>query len=239
MQPWNCHEDSIRTKRLKTTTKELRPREIHNFMKGLLPFERSDFNLGHPYLVRNHFIQILLCTGLDISKRGKDDFLSWNADILLSKKIKFRRFYQVTVRFHTQQTLAVYDRFGRLSYGSEVVAKDVLEYVVFENHVANAYGKWRIHDKVIPDWMPKPEPALRTFWQSPPEATSVEDSSTTSVGSTASNQPSLGWSIHLLIKLSQLRNGKYNIVNLKRIVLYFQSRFSISFVCLVTVSVKE
>jgi len=101
-------------------------------------------------------------------------------------------FAQVTVRFHTQQTLAVYDRFGRLSYGSEVVAKDVLEYVVFENHVANAYGKWRIHDKVIPDWMPKPEPALRTFWQSPPEATSVEDSSTTSVGSTASNQPSLG-----------------------------------------------
>ena len=28
-------------------------------------------------------------------------------------------------------------RFGRLIHGSEVVAKDVLEYVVFEKHLSN------------------------------------------------------------------------------------------------------
>lgn len=62
-------------------------------------------------------------------------------------------FGQITVRFHTQQTLAVYDRFGRLMHGSEIVAKDVLEYVVFEKHLANLYGVWKLHDKIIPDWM--------------------------------------------------------------------------------------
>nr|CAG4637341.1 EOG090X0DDP [Ceriodaphnia reticulata]SVE73187.1 EOG090X0DDP [Ceriodaphnia reticulata] len=74
-------------------------------------------------------------------------------------------FAQVTVRFNTQQTLAVYDRFGRLIYGSEVVAKDVLEYVVFEKHMANIYGTWRIHEKIIPDWMPQREPGKKTFIQ--------------------------------------------------------------------------
>nr|XP_018903060.1 PREDICTED: probable 39S ribosomal protein L45, mitochondrial isoform X1 [Bemisia tabaci] len=71
-------------------------------------------------------------------------------------------FAQLTVRFHTQQTLAIYDRFGRLMYGSEVVAKDVLEYVVFEKHIINVYGKWRVHDKIIPDWMPPREPLSKT-----------------------------------------------------------------------------
>ncbi|KAG7172108.1 probable 39S ribosomal protein L45, mitochondrial [Homarus americanus] len=72
-------------------------------------------------------------------------------------------FAQVTVRFHTKQTLAVYDRFGRLQHGSEVVARDVLEYVVFEKHVASSYGTWRIHDKIIPDWMPPRQPILKTY----------------------------------------------------------------------------
>ncbi|XP_063594457.1 large ribosomal subunit protein mL45-like [Penaeus indicus] len=72
-------------------------------------------------------------------------------------------FAQVTVRFHTKQTLAVYDRFGRLQHGSEVVAKDVLEYVVFEKHVANTYGVWRVHDKIIPDWMPPRQPSYKTY----------------------------------------------------------------------------
>ncbi|KAK3890740.1 hypothetical protein Pcinc_005314 [Petrolisthes cinctipes] len=72
-------------------------------------------------------------------------------------------FAQVTVRFHTQQILAVYDRFGRLQYGSEVVARDVLEYVVFEKHVANTYGTWRIHDKIIPDWLPPRSAIHRTY----------------------------------------------------------------------------
>ena len=44
----------------------------------------------------------------------------------------------------------MYDRFGRLMHGSEVVGKDVLEYVVFEKHIANTYGTWRIHDKIVP-----------------------------------------------------------------------------------------
>lgn len=59
--------------------------------------------------------------------------------------------------------LAVYDRFGRLMHGSEIIAKDVLEYVVFEKHLANLYGKWRIHDKIIPDWLPPREPTLVTY----------------------------------------------------------------------------
>lgn len=48
-------------------------------------------------------------------------------------------------------------------HGSEIIAKDVLEYVVFEKHVANEYGRWRIHGKIIPDWLPPREPSKRTF----------------------------------------------------------------------------
>lgn len=59
----------------------------------------------------------------------------------------------------------MYDRFGRLIYGSEVIAKDVLEYVVFEKHMANIYGMWRIHEKIIPDWMPQREPGKKTYIQ--------------------------------------------------------------------------
>lgn len=86
-------------------------------------------------------------------------------------------FAQVTVRFHTQQVLAIYDRFGRLMHGSEILAKDVLEYVVFEKHMSNEYGSWRLHDKLIPDWMPAKDPAPITYRiddtpvQSLPEAT--------------------------------------------------------------------
>uniref|UniRef100_T1IZF5 Large ribosomal subunit protein mL45 n=1 Tax=Strigamia maritima TaxID=126957 RepID=T1IZF5_STRMM len=74
-------------------------------------------------------------------------------------------FGQVTVRFHSKQTLAVYDRFGRLMQGSEVMPKDVLEYVVFENHLSNQYGAWRIHGKIIPDWLPPKEPIARTYFK--------------------------------------------------------------------------
>ncbi|XP_039282618.1 probable 39S ribosomal protein L45, mitochondrial [Nilaparvata lugens] len=72
-------------------------------------------------------------------------------------------FAQITVRFHSQQMLAVYDRFGRLIYGSEILGKDVLEYVVFEKHLSNRYGSWRIHEKIIPDWKPPSEPGLLTY----------------------------------------------------------------------------
>merc|ERR1719184_213210 len=72
---------------------------------------------------------------------------------------KGNSFAQVTVRFHTQQILAVYDRFGRLIHGHPHVAKDVLEYVTFEKHLANYYGKWRLHGKIIPDWLSAQRPS--------------------------------------------------------------------------------
>lgn len=72
-------------------------------------------------------------------------------------------FAQITVRFHTQQTLAVYDRFGRLMHGSEILAKDVLEYVVFEKNISNEYGVWRLHHKIIPDWAEPKQPTLTTY----------------------------------------------------------------------------
>lgn len=59
--------------------------------------------------------------------------------------------------------LAVYDRFGRLMHGSEIISKDVLEFVVFEKHLANIYGKWRVHAKIIPDWLPPKEPLPITY----------------------------------------------------------------------------
>ncbi|MCL4130272.1 UNVERIFIED_CONTAM: hypothetical protein GTU68_021211 [Idotea baltica] len=72
-------------------------------------------------------------------------------------------FAQVTVRFLTQQTLAVYDRFGRLVHGSEHVLRDVLEYVVFEKHVSNVYGTWRVHHKIVPPWMDLQPTSITTF----------------------------------------------------------------------------
>ena len=102
---------------------------------------------------------------------------SFNFNFNLSNGLYF--LFQVTVRFHTQQTLAVYDRFGRLVFGNEVVAKDVLEYVVFEKHVANIYGLWRIHEKIIPDWMPERDAGKKTYIkQKPVEAEPVADSAT-------------------------------------------------------------
>ncbi|CAG9761216.1 unnamed protein product [Ceutorhynchus assimilis] len=73
-------------------------------------------------------------------------------------------FAQVTVRFHTKQILAIYDRFGRLMHGSQILAKDVLEYVVFEKHMSNQYGIWRVHDKIVPDWLPPKEPSRKTHY---------------------------------------------------------------------------
>lgn len=72
-------------------------------------------------------------------------------------------FAQLTVRMHTQQSLAVYDRFGRLMHGSEILAKDVLEYVVFEKNVSNLYGEWRMHDKIIPPWAEPKQPSPTTY----------------------------------------------------------------------------
>ncbi|KAK2588710.1 hypothetical protein KPH14_001600 [Odynerus spinipes] len=99
-------------------------------------------------------------------------------------------FAQLTVRFHSQQMLCIYDRFGRLYKGSEILRKDVLEYVVFENHIANQYGRWRLHVKIIPPWMPPrevgektyilpPEPAKDTPPEPPVESTSTANATET------------------------------------------------------------
>ncbi|NXC10599.1 RM45 protein, partial [Orthonyx spaldingii] len=69
---------------------------------------------------------------------------------------------QVTVRMHSRQILAIYDRFGRLMYGGEEVPKDVLEYVVFERYLVNPYGAWRMHGKIIPEWAPPKDPIVKT-----------------------------------------------------------------------------
>ena len=96
------------------------------------------------------------------------------------------QFGQVTVRFNTAQTLAIYDRFGRLIYGDEQVVKNVVEYLVFENHVANIYGKWRVHGKIIPDWMPPRSPIPQTFVR--PDITVEEETQIEPKTSTTSNE---------------------------------------------------
>ncbi|XP_055302170.1 probable 39S ribosomal protein L45, mitochondrial [Sitodiplosis mosellana] len=80
-------------------------------------------------------------------------------------------FAQITVRMHTQQSLAIYDRFGRLMHGSEILAKDVLEYVVFEKNISNLYGEWRMHAKIIPPWNESKQPSPTTY-----RVINVEDS---------------------------------------------------------------
>lgn len=69
---------------------------------------------------------------------------------------------QVTVRMHSKQTLAIYDRFGRLMLGSEEQPKDVLEYLVIERHLVNPYGQWRLHGKIVPSWAPAKDPIIKT-----------------------------------------------------------------------------
>ncbi|XP_043266701.1 probable 39S ribosomal protein L45, mitochondrial [Venturia canescens] len=101
-------------------------------------------------------------------------------------------FAQITVRFHTQQTLAVYDRFGRLMSGSEIVKKDVLEYVVYEKHLSHEYGTWRLHGKILPAWAPPREYGERTFIEKPQDQEPQTDSKeavSTVTGSTEVKPP--------------------------------------------------
>ncbi|XP_007240208.3 39S ribosomal protein L45, mitochondrial [Astyanax mexicanus] len=69
---------------------------------------------------------------------------------------------QVTVRMHSRQTLAIYDRFGRLMLGDEEEPRDVLEYLVMERHLINPYGCWRLHGKIVPAWAPPKDPIIKT-----------------------------------------------------------------------------
>ncbi|XP_030627759.1 large ribosomal subunit protein mL45 [Chanos chanos] len=69
---------------------------------------------------------------------------------------------QVTLRMHSRQTLAVYDRFGRLMLGDEEEPRDVLEYLVLERHLVNPYGRWRLHGKIVPAWAPPKDPIIKS-----------------------------------------------------------------------------
>lgn len=76
---------------------------------------------------------------------------------------------QVTVRMHSKQTVAIYDRFGRLMLGSEDQPKDVLEYLVIERHIVNPYSRWRLHGKIVPSWAPAKDPIIKTVMIPGPE----------------------------------------------------------------------
>lgn len=75
--------------------------------------------------------------------------------------IKNNKFAQITVRMHTKQIMAIYDRHGRLIHGSPTDVKEVLEYIVFEKYLSNEYGQWRVHDRIRPD-VEQSTPAPRT-----------------------------------------------------------------------------
>ncbi|KAK0053191.1 39S ribosomal protein L45 mitochondrial [Biomphalaria pfeifferi] len=72
-------------------------------------------------------------------------------------------FSQVTVRLHTKQTLAIYDRFGRLMYGDPILPKSVVEYVIMEKWISDTYGRWRIHGKILPDSATPRDNLIKTY----------------------------------------------------------------------------
>ena len=61
---------------------------------------------------------------------------------------KTNQYAQITVRFHSKQIMAVFDRHGRLILGSPTDVKEVLEYIVFEKYLSNEYGEWRLHQRI-------------------------------------------------------------------------------------------
>lgn len=77
-------------------------------------------------------------------------------------------------------------------HGSEILAKDVLEYIVFEKHLSNEYGLWRLHEKIVPHWMPPKEPVAKTYRlvveEVPQENSETKEVQTTS-SETEANQP--------------------------------------------------
>ncbi|XP_068749732.1 large ribosomal subunit protein mL45-like isoform X1 [Montipora capricornis] len=59
-------------------------------------------------------------------------------------------FAQATVRIHSKQVFAIKDKHGRHVKGSDKQVKEVVDYVVFERHLTNKYGKWRVCGKLFP-----------------------------------------------------------------------------------------
>jgi len=72
-------------------------------------------------------------------------------------------FAQVTVRMHTKQILAIYDRFGRLMYGDSQLPKGVVEYIVMEKWITDTNGLWRIHGKIMPEDAPPRAEMIKTY----------------------------------------------------------------------------
>ena len=67
-------------------------------------------------------------------------------------------------------------------YGDPKLAKSVVEYVIFEKWISDTYGRWRIHGKVIPDWMEPRDSLIKTyrvpnFGPLPPEEPDDKDKS--------------------------------------------------------------
>ncbi|CAG5135749.1 unnamed protein product [Candidula unifasciata] len=91
-------------------------------------------------------------------------------------------FCQVTVRLHTKQILAIYDRFGRLMYGDPLLPKSAVEYVVMEKWISDTNGRWRIHGKIVPEWMSPRDSLIKTYkvpvFDPLPPADSPEDKKT-------------------------------------------------------------
>ncbi|XP_068178729.1 large ribosomal subunit protein mL45 isoform X2 [Antennarius striatus] len=73
------------------------------------------------------------------------------------------------------QTLAIYDRFGRLILGNEERSKDVLEYLVMERHLTNPYSQWRLHGKIVPAWAPAKDPIIKTVMITGPKLSPGEE----------------------------------------------------------------
>ncbi|CAO3697235.1 unnamed protein product [Umbelopsis ramanniana] len=57
---------------------------------------------------------------------------------------------QVTVRMHTKQSMAVYDKKNRLIAGDPHKVQNVREYVVFQRALTDPEDVWKIYGKVAP-----------------------------------------------------------------------------------------
>uniref|UniRef100_A0A8C9I847 Large ribosomal subunit protein mL45 n=1 Tax=Piliocolobus tephrosceles TaxID=591936 RepID=A0A8C9I847_9PRIM len=150
-----------RTERMKkTVASQMSIRRIKDYDAN---FKIKDF----PEKAKDIFIEAHLCLNNSVAapaslKGGKNPVelvLLFRCSSMMNQGNVYG---QVTVRMHTRQTLAIYDRFGRLMYGQEDVPKDVLEYVVFEKQLTNPYGSWRMHSKIVPPWAPPKQPILKT-----------------------------------------------------------------------------
>lgn len=75
---------------------------------------------------------------------------------------KTNLYAQITVRFHSKQIMAIFDRHGRLIFGSPTNVKEVLEYIVFEKYLVNEYGEWRMHERIRVNNGESPPEALQT-----------------------------------------------------------------------------